>query len=105
MLLGAGDTPSFRMRVATAPAFTGHDQYLFREGTHARLYEKLGAHLLREGGTRFAVWAPNAQSVSVVGDFNGWDPRAHPLKQSGDSSGIWQATVPGAKQGSVYKFH
>jgi hypothetical protein len=49
------------MRVATAPAFTGHDQYLFREGTHARLYEKLGAHLLKEGGTRFAVWAPNAR--------------------------------------------
>ena len=55
MVLGAGDTPSLRMRVTTAPAFTGHDQYLFREGTHARLYEKLGAHLLREGEAVRAV--------------------------------------------------
>jgi 1,4-alpha-glucan branching enzyme len=86
------------------PAITGHDLYLFREGTHARLYEKLGAHVAGDA-TYFAVWAPNAQSVSVVGDFNGWDPRAHPMRESGESAGIWQATVPGAKQGSVYKFH
>ena len=85
-------------------SMTGHDLYLFREGTHTRLYEKLGAHLGAEA-TRFAVWAPNAQSVSVIGDFNGWDPRAHPMKQAGDSSGIWQAAAPEAKQGSVYKFH
>jgi 1,4-alpha-glucan branching enzyme len=85
---------------------TGHDAYLFREGTHTRLYEKLGAHLVGEGAeaaTRFAVWAPNAQSVAVVGDFNGWDPRAHPMQ--GSDSGVWQATVPGAKKGSVYKYH
>ena len=60
-------------------ALTGHDQYLFREGTHSRLYEKLGAHFLGEE-THFAVWAPNAQSVSVVGDWNGWDPRTNPMR-------------------------
>jgi 1,4-alpha-glucan branching enzyme len=84
-------------------ALTGHDLYLFREGTHARLYEKLGAHCL-QGATQFSVWAPNAASVSVVGDFNSWDPRAHPLSNTGDS-GIWQARVPDARQGSLYKFH
>jgi 1,4-alpha-glucan branching enzyme len=83
---------------------SGHDLYLFREGTHSRLYEKLGAHVV-EGACEFGVWAPNALSVSVVGDFNGWDPRRNPMRQPGDSSGIWLARVPEAKQGSVYKFH
>jgi 1,4-alpha-glucan branching enzyme len=83
-------------------AMTGHDLYLFREGTHARLYEKLGAHVLGDG-TQFAVWAPNAASVSVIGDFNGWDPRRHPMH--GSDAGVWTANVPGAKQGSLYKFH
>ena len=59
---------------------TGHDQYLFREGTHSRLYEKLGAHFLGDA-THFAVWAPNASSVSVVGDWNNWDPRTNPMDQ------------------------
>src|SRR5712672_413925 len=86
------------------PALTGHDLYLFREGTHTRLYDKLGAHP-DAGATRFAVWAPNAQSVAVVGDFNGWDPRANPMQQSGDATGIWQAAVPAAKHGSTYKYH
>ncbi|HTM62490.1 MAG TPA: 1,4-alpha-glucan branching protein GlgB, partial [Burkholderiales bacterium] len=81
---------------------TGHDQYLFREGTHARLYEKLGAHFLGDA-THFAVWAPNASSVSVIGDWNGWDPRANPMQ--GSDSGIWQVRVPNAKPGCVYKFH
>jgi 1,4-alpha-glucan branching enzyme len=84
-------------------ALTGHDQYLFREGTHARLYEKLGAQFLGDS-THFAVWAPNAQAVSVVGDFNDWDPRRHALCSSGDS-GIWTLRVPEARPGSVYKFH
>ena len=88
---------------ATRTALTGHDLYLFREGTHARLYEKLGAHV-GEGATEFAVWAPNAASVAVIGDWNGWDPRAHPMQPTGDA-GIWQARVPQAKQGSLYKFH
>jgi 1,4-alpha-glucan branching enzyme len=86
---------------------TGHDLYLFREGTHTRLYEKLGAHLRRgatgQVETHFAVWAPNAQSVSVVGDFNAWDPRKHAMQ--GSEAGIWSVTVPGVKQGAVYKYH
>jgi 1,4-alpha-glucan branching enzyme len=81
---------------------TGHDLYLFREGTHTRLYEKLGAHVGPDA-TRFAVWAPNAESVAVVGDFNGWDPRAHPM--TGSDAGIWTAHVAQARPGSLYKFH
>jgi 1,4-alpha-glucan branching enzyme len=91
------------MQLATLPALSGHDQYLFREGTHARLYEKLGAQVLAEGGVRFAVWAPNAQSVSVVGDFNGWDPAANPMDPT--EAGVWQAGIAGARAGSVYKYH
>jgi 1,4-alpha-glucan branching enzyme len=83
-------------------AVTGHDQYLFREGTHTRLYEKLGAHCV-PGGVQFAVWAPGARSVSVVGDFNGWDPRAHPMR--GSDAGIWQASVAGVAAGNIYKYH
>ncbi len=92
--------------VAHAPILTGHDLYLFREGTHTRLYDRLGSHLVHdERGTavRFGVWAPNAQSVALIGDFNGWDPRAHPMQPS--ESGVWQALVPEAKPGSVYKYH
>src|SRR3954468_14699352 len=81
---------------------TGHDQYLFREGTHSRLYEKLGAHFLGDA-THFAVWAPNAESVALVGDFNAWDPRRHPMR--GSDAGIWSLRVPEAKPGAVYKFH
>ena len=67
------------------------DLYLFAEGTHSRLYEKLGAHVMKADdteGTYFAVWAPNAERVSVVGDFNGWDRKAHPLTRRG-TCGIW----------------
>ncbi len=89
---------------------TEHDIYLFREGTHGRAYEKLGAHLLppepgRAAGTRFAVWAPNAASVSLIGDFNGWNVQAHPLAPRPDSSGIWEAFVPGIGPGTLYKYH
>jgi 1,4-alpha-glucan branching enzyme len=93
---------------------TEQDIYLFREGTHFRAYEKLGAHPT-EGeasargtggaGTHFSVWAPNARRVSVVGDFNGWRPDAHPLQARQDSSGIWSAFVPGVKHGALYKYH
>ena len=89
---------------------TEHDIYLFREGTHGRAYEKLGAHPLtpepgRAAGTRFAVWAPNAASVSLIGDFNGWNVQAHPLAPRHDSSGIWEAFVPGIGPGTLYKYH
>ncbi|HSO07468.1 MAG TPA: 1,4-alpha-glucan branching protein GlgB [Pelomicrobium sp.] len=85
-----------------------HDVYLFKEGTHGRLYERLGCHLAREhdaDGARFGVWAPNARSVSVIGDFNGWNPEAHALATRGDGSGIWQGFVPGVKRGDSYKYH
>ncbi len=81
------------------------DVFWFNEGTHRRLGEKLGAHLLVPGtaGTSFAVWAPNAAGVSVIGDFNGWDPRRDPLVPRG-GSGIWEGVVAEAGAGDVYKF-
>jgi len=80
------------------------DLYLFNEGTHSRLYEKLGAHVLEDGSVYFCVWAPNAQYVSVIGDFNGWAKDRHPLQVKG-SSGLWEAVVPDAHEGSLYKYH
>ena len=79
------------------------DLYLFNEGSHFRLWEKLGAHPTA-GGTQFAVWSPNAESVSVIGDHNAWDPRINPLHWRG-SSGIWEGFVPGIGWGAVYKYH
>jgi 1,4-alpha-glucan branching enzyme len=83
---------------------TDQDVYLFREGTHSRLYDKLGAHA-DASGTRFAVWAPNAAAVSVIGDFNDWNKSAHPLTPRVDSSGIWERTIPEAGPGTLYKYH
>ena len=79
------------------------DIHLFNEGTHRGLAEKLGAHPLGPAGTAFAVWAPSARAVSVIGDFNGWNPAAHPLDPRA-SSGIWGGVVPTAAPGHVYKF-
>jgi 1,4-alpha-glucan branching enzyme len=79
------------------------DLYLFNEGSHLRLWEMLGAHADRDG-TRFAVWAPNAGSVSVVGDWNDWKPNEHPLAPR-SSSGIWEGYVPGVGRGARYKYH
>jgi 1,4-alpha-glucan branching enzyme len=81
---------------------TDDDIFLFNEGTHSRMYAKLGSHLLKRG-THFAVWAPSARSVSVVGDFNGWDAGAHPLTPRG-SSGIWEGIIGEAGNGTLYKF-
>ncbi|MCS7172555.1 MAG: 1,4-alpha-glucan branching protein GlgB [Armatimonadetes bacterium] len=81
---------------------TEEDVYLFREGTHLRAYTKLGAHPV-EGGTYFAVWAPNAVRVCVMGDFNGWDPGRHPLSPRG-GSGIWEGFVAGVGPGALYKY-
>ena len=87
---------------------TDDDLHYFNEGSHLKLYERLGCRLGAgpDGapGARFAVWAPNAQYVSVVGDFNGWDRGTHPLRSLGPS-GIWEGFVPGVKKGAVYKFH
>ena len=79
------------------------DLYLFAEGTHSRLFEKLGCHL-QGGSIRFAVWAPNAETVSVVGDWNHWDDQADPMHRRADSSGIWESETPAAKLGDAYKF-
>jgi len=87
---------------------TDHDIYLFKEGTHVKLAESLGAHLRSVDGVegaRFGVWAPNARYVSVIGDFNGWDQGAHSLRAREDGSGIWEGFVPGIDRGARYKYH
>ena len=78
------------------------DLHLAGEGRHERIYERLGAHVV-EDGTSFAVWAPNARKLSVVGDWNGWDGSVDRLEPQG-SSGIWAAVVPAAEEGHRYKF-
>ncbi len=86
---------------------TDDDLYLFNEGTHYRLYEKLGSHVLTvddKVGTYFAVWAPDAERVSVMGDFNGWAPDRHLLAPRG-SSGIWEGFIPDVGRGTKYKYH
>lgn len=85
---------------------TAYDLYLFGEGNHTRIYDKLGAHPLAVAGVdgvHFAVWAPNAARVNVVGDFNHWDGREHPMRLLG-ASGVWDTFVPGARDGHRYKF-
>ena len=84
------------------------DIYLFKEGNHTKLYEKFGAHTMQYkgvNGVHFAVWAPNAQSVSVRGDFNGYATESHPLKLREDDSGIWEGFIEGVEQGLTYKYH
>jgi len=88
------------------PVLSDFDLHLLSEGTHFDAYEKLGAHLREVEGVRgvvFALWAPNAQRVSVVGDFNLWDGRRHPMRVRG-GSGIWELFIPGLGEGEVYKF-
>ena len=87
----------------TKSTLTQDDLFLFNEGSHFRLYEKLGAHVL-EDGIFFAVWAPDAEAVSVIGDFNQWDPDALPLRPK-ESSGIWEGFLPGGGPGLSYKYH
>jgi 1,4-alpha-glucan branching enzyme len=86
---------------------TNDDLYLFNEGSHYRLYEKMGAHLLTvagEQGAYCAVWAPNAENVSIIGDFNDWDGIRHPLRPKGNS-GIWEGFLVGVGKGARYKYH
>jgi 1,4-alpha-glucan branching enzyme len=82
------------------------DLYLFNEGSHLNLHDHLGNHLMTVddvAGTYFAVWAPNAASVAVIGDFNYWNPDSHPLRAKG-SSGIWEGFIPHVTQGTIYKY-
>jgi 1,4-alpha-glucan branching enzyme len=92
----------------TPPAghrFGDQDAYLFREGTHTRLYDKLGCQLDdNKSGASFSVWAPNAASVSVIGDWNHWSPEADPLQARSDGSGVWEGSVLHAQRGQGYKY-
>ncbi|HXZ49960.1 MAG TPA: 1,4-alpha-glucan branching protein GlgB [Usitatibacter sp.] len=83
---------------------TEHDIYLFREGTHANLYRNLGCQLAAGGGAHFAVWAPNARAVSVIGDWNGWKAGADALHPRWDQSGIWEGDVAATRAGHAYKY-
>jgi 1,4-alpha-glucan branching enzyme len=99
-------TYTLRDPYAFLPALGDLDLHLIGEGRHEELYEKLGAHVRTLDGVRgtaFAVWAPSARSVSVVGDFNSWDGRLHPMRSLG-SSGIWELFVPDVGDGQRYKF-
>jgi 1,4-alpha-glucan branching enzyme len=89
----------------TAPAISDFDLHLFGEGNHQRIYEKLGAHpsVGAATGTRFAVWAPNAERVSVVGPFNRWDGREHVMRARGQS-GVWELTIADIGAGTPYKY-
>ncbi len=93
--------------VETYSRFTDFDINLFKAGTHYKLYEKLGSHVVEyQGiiGTYFAVWAPNAQYVSVIGNFNGWDKGSHALYHRWDASGIWEGFIADVGNGEVYKY-
>ena len=87
---------------------TDFDTSLFGAGKHFKLYEKLGSHIIEvdgQWGVYFAVWAPNAQAVSVIGNFNYWNRDSHPLSSRWDSSGIWEGFIPGIGKGELYKYH
>jgi 1,4-alpha-glucan branching enzyme len=101
-----GETAVFHDSYSFMPTLSDYDMYLFNAGNHHRIYDKLGAHYAEVngvGGVQFAVWAPGAKSVSVVGDFNGWDRRFHAMRALG-SSGIWEIFIPGLAERELYKF-
>ncbi|WP_280153933.1 1,4-alpha-glucan branching protein GlgB [Piscinibacter sp. XHJ-5] len=87
-----------------AVVLSDQDLYLFREGTHSHLFEHLGCHPTRDGGAQFRVWAPAATGVSVIGEWNDWDPRACPLSARSDHSGIWEGAADQAQHGQIYKY-
>ncbi len=88
--------------------FTDFDIQLFKSGKHYRLYEKLGSHIVQQEGVEgvyFAVWAPNASKVAVIGGFNSWNGETHLLSARWDGSGIWETFVPSIGKGELYKYH
>jgi 1,4-alpha-glucan branching enzyme len=102
----SGETHTMHDPYAFAPMLTDYDLHLLGEGTHWRSYERLGAHLRNiDGiaGVNFAVWAPNAESVSVIGDFNMWDRRSHGMRKH-IPSGVWELFIPETKAGTRYKY-
>jgi 1,4-alpha-glucan branching enzyme len=101
-----GNVFSLKDPYAFLPTLGEHDLHFVSEGTHRRLWERLGAHPMHHqgvAGTAFVVWAPNAAGVSVVGDFNSWDGRLHPMRSMG-ASGLWELFVPEVGEGARYKF-
>jgi 1,4-alpha-glucan branching enzyme len=101
------DTPRTTTSTAATTLLTADDLYLFNEGSHFELYEKFGAHPLTAhdtAGTYFAVWAPNADQVGVMGDFNNWDKPGQPLRQR-EQSGVWECFVADVGPGATYKYH
>ncbi|HVY55710.1 MAG TPA: alpha-amylase family glycosyl hydrolase, partial [Thermodesulfobacteriota bacterium] len=88
-------------------SITDYDVFLFKQGAHTKMYGKLGSHIaVKDGkpGVHFAVWAPNAESVSVIGDFNGWSKGSHRMSPRWDESGIWETFIPDLGKGEVYKY-
>ena len=103
---GAGHAADIEDPYRFPPTLSGFDLHLLGEGTHYRVYDKLGAHaasLEDVAGVIFAVWAPNAKRVSVVGDWNGWDGRRHPMRLH-PGNGVWELFLPGVAEGARYKF-
>jgi 1,4-alpha-glucan branching enzyme len=101
----SGETIQFSDPYSYGPILGELDMHLYKEGNHYEIYDKLGAHLTEingHAGCTFAVWAPNAQRVSVVGDFNGWDGRTHPMRRRTEA-GIWELFIPGVVEGAHYK--
>ncbi len=120
ILIPGAEVPAYRLKIyypsealftlrdpfAFAPMLGELDLHLFAEGKHESIYEKLGSHLRKVGdvkGVSFAVWAPQADGVSVVGDFNGWDGRLHQMRKLG-GSGVWEIFIPDLEPGALYKY-
>ena len=102
----SGQTQLYEDPYSFTSTFGGLDAYLMGEGTHQHIYERLGAHIMElrgVSGVHFAVWAPNAQRVSVVGPFNQWDGRRHPMRFLHDN-GVWELFIPGLGEGTLYKY-
>ncbi len=88
--------------------FSEYDIFLFKQGNHTKLYEKMGAHFMTHKGKRgvyFALWAPNARHIAIIGDFNNYDKAAHPMGKREDDSGIWECFIEGIEEGVTYKYH